>query len=62
MEDHGPSQRRACRLVGIGHSTLKYQQRRADDDAVRERLKESAAVRRRFGYRRLGWLLARDRP
>jgi putative transposase len=28
--------------------------------AVRERLGESATERRRFGYRRLGWLLARE--
>ena len=60
MEGHGLSQRRACRLVGIGHSTLRYQRRRANDDAVRKRLRELAAQRRRFGYRRLGWLLARE--
>lgn len=60
MEAHGVSQRRACRLVGIGHSTLSYQCRRANDDAVRQRLRELAAQRRRFGYRRLGWLLARE--
>jgi putative transposase len=62
MEGHGLSQRRACRLVGIGHSTLRYQRRRANDDAVRKRLRELAAQRRRFGYRRLGWLLAREGP
>jgi putative transposase len=60
MEGHGLSQRRACRLVGIGHSTLNYQRRRASDEAVRKRLRELAAQRRRFGYRRLGWLLARE--
>ena len=60
MEGHGLSQRRACRLVGIGHATLPYQRRRANDDAVRKRLRELAAQRRRFGYRRLGWLLARE--
>ena len=60
MEGHGLSQRRACRLVGIGHSTLRYQRRRANDDVVRQRLRELAVQRRRFGYRRLGWLLARE--
>ena len=59
-EEHGLSQRRACRLVGIDHSTLRYQARREDDVAIRQRLRELAAVRRRFGYRRLGWLLARE--
>jgi putative transposase len=60
MEGHRLSQRRDCRLAGIGHSTLRYQGRRANDDAVRKRLRELAAHRRRFGYRRLGWLLARE--
>ena len=60
MEGHGLSHRRACRLAGIGHSTLRYQRRRANDEAVRKRLRELAAQRRRFGYRRLGWLLARE--
>ena len=62
IERHGLSQRRACRLVGIDHSTLRYQPRRADDSALRQRLRELAAERRRFGYRRLGWLLAREGP
>ena len=60
VEGHGLSQRRACRLAGIGHATLNYQRRRANDDAVRKRLRELAGERRRFGYRRLGWLLARE--
>jgi putative transposase len=59
-EGRGLSQRRACRLVGIDHSTLRYQARRADDQPLRQRLRELAAVRRRFGYRRLGWLLVRE--
>ena len=58
--EHGLSQRHACRLVGIDHSTLRYQARRADDQPIRQRLRELAAVRRRFGYRRLGWLLVRE--
>ena len=45
MEGHGLSQRRACRLVGIGHSTLRYQRRRANDEAMRKRLRELAAQR-----------------
>lgn len=60
MEQHGLSQRRACRLVGIDHSTLRYRSRRADDSNLRKRLRELALERRRFGYRRLGWLLARE--
>jgi transposase InsO family protein len=60
MERYGLSQRRACRLVGIDHSTLRYQYRRPDDTELRQRLRELAHQRRRFGYRRLDWLLARE--
>jgi hypothetical protein len=28
IEEHGFSQRRACRLIGIDHSTLRYQSKR----------------------------------
>jgi putative transposase len=58
--EHGLSQQRACRLVGIDHSVLRYQSRRSDDRPLRQRLRALAAVRRRFGYRRLGWLLRRE--
>jgi putative transposase len=51
---------RACRLVGLNRSSLSYQPRRPDDSIVRQRLRELAAERKRFGYRRLGWLLARE--
>jgi putative transposase len=60
MERHGLSQRRACELVGLDRSTLRYRCRRPDDAALRQRLRELAAERRRFGYRRLGWMLARE--
>jgi putative transposase len=51
---------RACRLVGLNRSSLNYRRRRPDDSSIRERLRELAGERRRFGYRRLGWLLARE--
>lgn len=54
------SQVRACRLVGLNRSSLHYRPQRPDDSSTRERLRELAAERRRFGYRRLGWLLARE--
>ena len=60
MERHGLSQRHACRLVGLDRSTLRYQRKRPDDATVRQRLRALAAERRRFGYRRLGWMLARE--
>jgi putative transposase len=60
MERHGLSQRHACRLVGLDRSTLRYQRKRPDDAGLRQRLRDLAAERRRFGYRRLGWMLARE--
>src|SRR5215212_9710457 len=58
---YGLSERRACRLVGIGRSTQRYRPRaRADDQPLRQRLRELAAVRPRFGYRRLHVLLRRE--
>jgi len=60
MERHGLSQRRACRLVGMDRSTLRYRCKRVEDSTVLQRLRELAAERRRFGYRRLGWMLARE--
>jgi putative transposase len=60
MERHGLSQRHVCRLVNMDRSTLRYQGKRPDDSALRQRLRELAAERRRFGYRRLGWMLARE--
>ena len=56
----GLSQRRTCRLVGAGRSTVRYRSRRREDGVVRRRLRELAAERPRFGYRRLHALLRRE--
>jgi putative transposase len=39
---------------------IRDEPRRPDDGALRQRLRELAAERRRFGYRRLGYLLSRE--
>ena len=54
------SQRRACRVIGADRTSIRYRHRRADDSALRERLRSLAAERRRFGYRRLHILLHRE--
>jgi hypothetical protein len=51
----------ACRLVELDRSTLRYQRKRPDDAPVRQRRGELAAERRRYGYRRLGRMLQRER-
>ncbi len=55
------SERHACRLMGLGRSTHRYRARKAERDAaLRTRLRELAAKRMRFGYRRLTALLLRE--
>ena len=55
------SERRACALVGIGRSSLRYRPRpRANEAGLRARLRQLAGERPRFGYRRLHALLRRE--
>jgi putative transposase len=56
----GLSQRRACQAIGTDRGSVRYRSRRPDDGLVRSRLREIAAIRRRFGYRRLHILLQRE--
>lgn len=60
VTDFRRSQRRACFLTGLSRSTCRYQFRRPGDEELRERLRELAHSRPRFGYRRLGIFLRRD--
>jgi putative transposase len=57
---HQVSQRRACRVLGLGRSSVRYRSRREPDGLTRERLLALAAERRRFGYRRLTAMLRRE--
>jgi putative transposase len=57
---HGISERRACAVLGIDRTSVRYRHRRGDDAALRARLRALAGERRRFGYRRLGLLLKRE--
>lgn len=54
------SQRRACSLIGLDPKAYRRKSKRPDDAALRERLRELANQRRRFGYRRLHILLQRE--
>jgi putative transposase len=55
------SERHACRLMGLGRSTLRYRAQKAERDSeLRTHLKELAAKRMRFGYRRLTAMLLRE--
>jgi putative transposase len=57
---HEVSERRACSALEVDRSSVRYRRRRPDDALVRARLRELAAIRRRFGYRRLHVLLRRE--
>jgi putative transposase len=59
MAKHAISQRRACRLASVDPQTLR-RERVPDCPKIRERMREIASERRRFGYRRIGLMLARE--
>lgn len=57
----GFSERHACAVVGVARATVRYRRRGGGDDApLRQRLRELAGERPRFGYRRLYALLRRE--
>jgi putative transposase len=56
----GLSERRACSIVAIDRATVRYTPKRPADTQLRERLRELANARRRFGYRRLFVLLRQE--
>lgn len=53
------SERRACALMGLSRTVLRYVPE-PGDDALRQRMVALAGERRRFGYRRLHILLERE--
>lgn len=59
-KEHGVSQRRACQALTIDRSSVRYRSLRPDDGAAREAMKKVASERRRFGYRRIHVMLARQ--
>ena len=54
------SERRDCGLVGLARSSHRYQSTKDEQAALRMRLKELAAIRVHYGYRRLHILLRRE--
>ena len=61
MVEYQMSERHACRLMGLARSTHRYRSCLAERDGpLRARLRELAAQRMRFGYRRLTAMLARE--
>ena len=59
-ETHGVSQRRACDVLQIDRSTVRYLSRRGDDTDLRDAIKRVSRERRRFGCRRIHVMIARE--
>ena len=51
---------RACGLIGISRSLYRYRRRRPDSGPLRARIEEIAAIKRRYGYRRVYLRLRRE--
>ena len=68
MECFGVSARRACEVVRLPRSTWLYQSRRVEPVALKQRIRDLARTRTRYGYlrihavlRREGWAVNRKR-
>ncbi len=59
-DTHGMSQRRACRVLSVDRSSVRYRSIRPDDADLRDAIRKVAAERRQFGYRRIHIMLARQ--
>jgi len=59
-DQHGVSQRRACKVLAVDRSSVRYKSIRPDDGDLREAMKKVAGERRRFGYRRIHIMLQRQ--
>jgi len=54
------SERRACRLLRLARTSYRYRSRRDPRTALRSRMREIAAARVRYGYRKIRVLLQRE--
>ena len=57
---HEVSQRRACSVLSVDRSSVRYQSMRPDDGELRKAMKAVATERRRFGDRRVHVMLERQ--
>jgi len=58
--EHGVSQRRACYVLSVDRSSMRYRSIRPDDTHIREAMQKVASERPRFGYRRIHVMLERQ--
>jgi len=60
QESFGQSLRKLCILIGLNRSSWHYKSKPDRNAHIRERLRELANERKRWGYRRLHYLLRRE--
>jgi putative transposase len=54
------SERRSCAILIVNRKSLRYRCVKRDDSVLRRRIKEIAATRIRYGYKRINVLLRRE--
>jgi putative transposase len=59
-DEHQVSQRRACNVLQVDRSAVRYKSRRVDDAELRDAIKRVSRERRRFGYRRIHVMIERE--
>jgi len=59
-DEHQVSQRRACNVLQVDRSTVRFQSRRVDDAELRDAIRRVSRERRRFGYRRIHVMIERE--
>ena len=57
---YGISERHACRVVPVSRATVRCQARRPSQQALRQRIRDLAASRVRYRYKRIHVLLRRE--
>jgi putative transposase len=60
LAEYRVSERRACATVLLARTVYRYRAQRRDDRAVRQRLREIAETRVRYGFERIQILLRRE--
>lgn len=60
IDEHGVSQRRACRLINLHRSVGRYNALDQNDELLKGKIVSLAHERKRFGYRRIHVLLKKE--
>jgi putative transposase len=60
ITQHGISERKASRLVGVNRATIRYKAKKKDENAISQKIRKIALEKRRFGYRRIHMMLKRE--